>query len=248
MIPPETPIWSDQINFPAGVLALTLPWTTSVLLSPLGFFFGPVDRMEPQRRYDSSGYWCEYRLVGSSVDRILVYWLCDGRTGDDSANAASRHCRWNTRTSIVVGGTPSVGNDVESLQRDISEMGVGAGLMAVLVALDSPYHAIYAALTGLIVLPWSFIRRWKIEERLDFVWTMGSLLTHLCCWSSNDGCFVQFLPFGESSTEEYLSLWKMNAADLRVWWRHDFGTTLDARCFLGPNCHSDAHFVVFNCE
>ena len=42
MLPPETPIWSDQINFPAGVLALTLPWTTSVLLSPLGFFFGPV--------------------------------------------------------------------------------------------------------------------------------------------------------------------------------------------------------------
>ena len=42
MIPPNTPLWSGEINFPSGVIALTLPWTTGILLSPLGFFFGPV--------------------------------------------------------------------------------------------------------------------------------------------------------------------------------------------------------------
>jgi len=48
------------------------------------------------------------------------------------------------------------------------------------------------------------------------------------------GALYSLFPLGEASTEEYLSLWKMNAADLRVWWRHDFGTTLMRDASLVP--------------
>ena len=42
ILPPETPIWSSQANYPEGVLALALPWVSAVILSPLGGLFGPI--------------------------------------------------------------------------------------------------------------------------------------------------------------------------------------------------------------
>ena len=42
LFPPNTPIYSTMLNFPAGVIALTLPWTTGILLAPIGILFGPV--------------------------------------------------------------------------------------------------------------------------------------------------------------------------------------------------------------
>ncbi len=234
MIPPETPIWSEQINFPAGVLALTLPWTTSVLLSPLGFFFGPVVAWNLSvamilLAIGVSTAWLVRQLTNSwsigcamgglvMTQPMLLHAISDG-----------------TPEHLSLWGVPLLlGMTWKAFTQISPKWGVGAGLMAVLVALDSPYHAIYAALTGLIVLPWSLIRRWRIEERLDFVWTMGSLLTICIAGAAMMGALYSLFPLGESSTEEYLSLWKMNAADLRVWWRHDFGTTLMRDASLVP--------------
>jgi len=234
MIPPETPIWSDQINFPAGVLALTLPWTTSVLLSPLGFFFGPVVAWNLSvatilLAIGVSTAWLVKQLTSSwsigcamgglvMTQPMLLHAISDG-----------------TPEHLSLWGVPLLLGMTWKAFTEISpKWGVAAGLMAVLVALDSPYHAIYAALTGIIVLPWSLIRRWRIEERLDFVWTMGSLLTICVAGAAMMGALYSLFPLGESSTAEYLSLWKMNAADLRVWWRHDFGTTLMRDASLVP--------------
>ena len=234
MLPPETPIWSDQINFPAGVLALTLPWTTSVLLSPLGFFFGPVIAWNLSvamilLAIGVSTAWLVKQLTRSwsigcamgglvMTQPMLMHAISDG-----------------TPEHLSLWGVPLLLGMTWKAFTEISpKWGVGAGLMAVLVALDSPYHAIYAALTGLIVLPWSLIRRWRIEERLDFVWTMGSLLTICIAGAAMMAALYSFFPLGEASTEEYLSLWKMNAADLRVWWKHDFGTTLMRDASLVP--------------
>ena len=75
---------------------------------------------------------------------------------------------------------------------------------------------------------------------------MGSLLTICIAGAALMGALYSFFPLGESSTEEYLSLWKMNAADLRVWWRHDFGTTLMRDASLVPTAIPNANFMVCN--
>lgn len=234
LLPPETPIWSGQINFPAGVIALTLPWTTSLLLSPLGFMFGPVIAWNLSvagilLAIGLSTAWLVRTLTNSwsigcglgglvMTQPMLLHAIADG-----------------TPEHLSLWGVPLLLGMTWKAFKEVSpKWGVGAGLMAILVALDSPYHAIYAALTGIIVLPWSFIRRWKIEERLDFVWTMGSLLTLCVAGAVAMAGLYSLFPLGESSTEEYLSLWKMNAADLRVWWRHDFGTTVMRDASLVP--------------
>ena len=234
MIPPNTPIWSEYINFPAGVIALTLPWTTSVLLSPLGFFFGPVVAWNLSiasilLAIGVSMAWLVRTLTNSwaigcalgglvMTQPMLLHAISDG-----------------TPEHLSLWGVPLLLGMTWKAFKEVSpKWGVGAGFMAILVALDSPYHAIYASLTGLIVLPWSFIRRWKIEERLDFVWTMGSLIILCLSGAIFLAALYSFFPLGESSTEEYLSLWKMNAADLRVWWRHDFGTTVMRDTSLVP--------------
>ena len=144
-----------------GVLALTLPWTTSVLLSPLGFFFGPVVAWNLSiamilLAIGVSTAWLVRQLTDSwsigcamgglvMTQPMLLHAISDG-----------------TPEHLSLWGVPLLLGMTWKAFTEISpKWGVGAGLMAVLVALDSPYHAIYAALTGLIVLPWSFIRRWK---------------------------------------------------------------------------------------
>jgi hypothetical protein len=34
LLPPDTPIWSHEINFPNGVMALILPWVSGMLATP----------------------------------------------------------------------------------------------------------------------------------------------------------------------------------------------------------------------
>ena len=139
-------------------------------------------------------------MASSTIDRLLVHWLCHGRIGDDTTNALHAISD-GTPEHLSLWGVPLLLGMTWKAFTEISpKWGVGAGLMAVLVALDSPYHAIYAALTGLIVLPWSFIRRWKIEERLDFVWTIGSLLTICVAGAAMMAALYSFFPLGESST------------------------------------------------
>jgi len=40
LLPPQTPIWSNLVNFPSGAIFLPLPWTSGLLLAPFGAVFG----------------------------------------------------------------------------------------------------------------------------------------------------------------------------------------------------------------
>ena len=41
LLPPNNPVFTDHINFPAGATLLTLPWITGLLMTPFGYLFGP---------------------------------------------------------------------------------------------------------------------------------------------------------------------------------------------------------------
>ena len=234
LLPPNTPIYSHEINFPNGVIALTLPWTTGVLLSPLGFVFGPIVAWNLSiacilLALGLSTAWLLKQLTNSwsigcaigglvMTQPMLLHAISDG-----------------TPEHLSLWGVPLLLGTTWKACKEVSpKWGLFAGLSAVLVALDSPYHAIYATLTGLIILPWAFIRRWKIEERLDAIWTLGAVLG-ICVLGGGLLLSVYSLfPLGESATEDYISLWKMNATDLRVWWRHDFQTSVMRDASLVP--------------
>ena len=234
MIPPNTPLWSNEINFPDGVLALTLPWTTGILLSPLGFFFGPVVAWN-----------LGLALILLSLG-VSTAWLMRQMTGKWSIGCAVAGLVMTQPMLLhaIADGTPEhlsmwgvpllLGAAWKAFRISSPRWGLLAGLFALLVALDSPYHAIYATLTGCIVLPWAFIRKWNIEERLDFIWTIGSMAVLCILGAIFVVSIYSFFPLGESSTQEYLSLWKMNAADLRVWWRHDYQTSVIRDASLAP--------------
>ena len=52
-------------------------------------------------------------------------------------------------------------------------MGVAAGLSATLVALDSPYNAVYTMVIGVIVLPFALLRRREGPWFRQLAWTVG---------------------------------------------------------------------------
>jgi hypothetical protein len=235
MIPPNTPLWSNEINFPAGVIALTLPWTTGILLAPLGFLFGPIIAWNLSVAFMLLGFgmstaWLAKQLTSSwaigciagglvMTQPMLLHAMSDG-----------------TPEHISLWGVPLLlGSMWKTLRHSSPRWGVISGLLAILVALDSPYHAIYSALAGFLVLPWTLIRRWNIEERLDFIWAIGSVISLCILGAIFVAALYSLFPLGESSLEEYLSLWKMNAADLRVWWQHDFQNTVVRDTSLVPS-------------
>ena len=234
LFPPNTPIWSNFVNFPAGVIALTLPWTTSILLAPLGFFFGPVVAWNLSiaailLALGMSTAWLVRQLtdnwaIGCATGGLVMTQpMLLHAIGDGTAEHLSF---WGV--PLLLGAT------WKAFKTGAPKWGVLTGIFAILVAFDSPYHAVYSALTGMIVLPWSLIRRWNIDERLNFIWTIGSLLGIAMAGMAILLAIYSFFPLGESDPSEYLSLWKMNATDLRVWWRHDFQTTVIRDASLAP--------------
>ena len=97
-----------------------------------------------------------------------------------------------------------------------------AGVSVILIALDSPYHAIYTAVASIFVLPFAFIRRWSPRQRFELLWSMTTLLITLVlgailfCWS-----YTKASPSKALTGADKIGLLKMNAADARNWWQHD---------------------------
>jgi hypothetical protein len=159
MLPPETPIWSSQANYPEGVLALVLPWVSSVLLSPLGGIFGPI-----------TGWNLSILTMVWALGMSLA-WLVQVTTKSWAAGAVAGAAMISQPMLFhaIGDGTPEhvslwtipifLVAAWKALSEDVPAWGVAAGLAATLVALDSPYNAIYAFLIGIMVLPFAMIRR-----------------------------------------------------------------------------------------
>lgn len=234
LIPPNTPIWSFELNFHAGVIALMLPWSTGLILSPIGMLFGPI--------------------IGWNIGVFLMFlgfglstaWLSKTLTGSWPAGALAGALAMSQPMLLyaMADGTPEhislwgmpifLAFAIIALEKNKSRHAIFAGLMAIIIAFDSPYLVIYTLAIGAFVLPPAIYRGWKQGFRTEFIWTLGSFIAVILFGAIILISIYQFLPYETSDQAAQIELWKMNAADLRTWWQYEFQTTSSRQTGLAP--------------
>jgi len=227
LIPPDLWIRTSQINFPSGATALILPAATGLLAAPLGLLFGPV--------------------VAWNLSVALMLWAAGMATALLVRVAARSWAAGAAAAGALIGqpmllhaigdGTPehvalwgiplflalaSVALSARSIP-----LAALAGLAAFIVALDSPYHAVYTAVIAVFVLPVA-LRPWALRgggrsERSALGFTVLVLLATAGLGAALLGALYAGFSLEETSSTESLRLLRMNAADLHTWWRFDFG-------------------------
>ena len=148
----ELPWDSTRVNFPDGARLMVLPLASGLLLSPLGlldpifaynlilillvFSSGLATAWLTQVVSDS---WAAGFLAGTVLlaQPMLHHALADG--------TAEHMALWAVPLFI--------GAAWLALADQNPRWGVGAGLFSIVVALDSPYHGLYALVLGVAVLP-----------------------------------------------------------------------------------------------
>jgi hypothetical protein len=123
---------------------------------------------------------------------------------------------------------------LKALRSSALSWGIGAGLLAAVVALDSPYHAIYTALAGILVLPWAIKRPDTPARWTQFLWTLGTMIVFIGLSGAAIGLLYSSFPISEQVGYDQTSLLQMNATDLRTWWQHDFQATAVRDASLAP--------------
>ncbi len=210
--------WSTQrINFPTGAEVLVLPLASGILLFPLGIV-GPVLA------------WNLAMFLLVLATGLTVAWLtkvmCDSWTPGVAAGAMvmaqpmlHQAIADGTAEHVALWAVPLfIGATWLALHEQSPKWGIGAGLLSIVVALDSPYHGLYALFLGIFVLPWA-MRQVRGREKDLSLALLGMGVSAIAGIT-----FVMYLygrfesgPIDSLSTE---SLQKTNATDLRLWWRH----------------------------
>lgn len=233
LIPPNTPLWSEMVNFPEGAVALVLPWISGQLLAPLGGLFGPLAGYNLGLAvllwaagfctavlvYETTSSWPAAAVAGGAMlaQPMLLHAIGDG-----------------TPEHLAVWSVPLfLAAAHRALVVKTPRWGILTGLAAGVVVLDSPYHAIYALCTAPIVLPWAIGRLNTPAARSQLLWTIcAMLLVVLAC-----GGVVYAIYSGfdiSTSEDDSLALWQMNATDLRTWWKHEYLDTAVREASLAP--------------
>lgn len=234
LLPPDTPIWSKQVNFPHGVLALVLPWSSGVLLAPLGLLFGPIVGYNLGVAVimwagamgtawlvrSTSGSWAAGALLGAGMisQPMLLHAVADG-----------------TPEHVALWGIPAFFAAVhEALRRKNPTWGIVAGALALAVTLDSPYHAVYTASLSVIVLPAMLWTHWESSRRTDLMWTLGAMLAAAAVGAGVVAGLFRNFPLEEAVGLDRDARLHLNTADLHTWWLYDFGPDGDRAPSLAP--------------
>ena len=222
LLPPDTPLWSHEINFPNGVLALVLPWVSGMLAAPVGFVSGPIagfnltvalllwsaamgSAVLGWARTDS---WVAGGVFGIAVSAapMTLHAVCDGTPEHVAIWLVPLFLAAATRLLK----TPSV------------PLGVLTALLAILVVLDSPYHGVYTLLIGLFVLPWDLLGPWPTARKRAAPKSFAVAAVIVLVGAVGVGLLFRTFPIESPSASETFRLLKMNATDLHTWWQHDF--------------------------
>ena len=221
VVPPETPIWSTQLNFPAGVVALTLPWVTGILLVPISSIFGP--------------------FVAWNLGIALILWALGMSTAwlvKTMTNSWSTGCAMGgmmiahpmllysigdgTPEHLTLWGIPLVLGALHlALSSESPRWGILAGIFAFLVVMDSPYHAIYTIIMGFAILG-AFFKKRSPPQRLELMWSLGLLIGCCAIGAALVAGLYSYFPLEEAQPQEKVRLLKMNALDLRTWWQFEY--------------------------
>jgi hypothetical protein len=146
------PLWSDRVGFPEGVKLLVLPWLSSQLAAPLVWLLGAV------AAYD---LWMLTLLWASGLSAGLLARQLTGQPLSGwlaGCMVIASPMLW----LAITDGTPenvafwTVPLFLAALWRAVRgggpRWGAAAGLLAVAVAADSPYHAVFAAMMSPLAL------------------------------------------------------------------------------------------------
>jgi hypothetical protein len=226
----QSPWDTTRINFPEGVQILVLPLASGSLLSPLGWL-GP------------GLAWNLTMMILVLASGVSTAWLTkvmsDGWIPGVVAGAAvmgqpmlHQAIADGTAEHVALWAVPLfIGATWIALHEQSPRWGVGAGLFSIVVALDSPYHGLYALIIGLCVLPWA-IRMVRGREK-DFLLALTAMFVAA-------GIGISFVIYlygrfegGPIDGPGIATLQKTNATDLRLWWRH-LSPLLDTRDLSRP--------------
>jgi len=237
LLPPETPLWSHHVNFPEGVLALVLPWVSGILLAPAGLLLGPVSGYNfavgalifgvgfssAALIRTLSGSWAAGIAFGGAMlaQPTLLHSVADG--------TPEHIAFWLVPLFLAAGWATA----------DQGRVGLAilTGLLAGAVALDSPYHAIYAAVLGLIALGPMWVGALRGPRRADVVRALVALLIVGALVGGALFWLFQFFPIESRAVDDDGALLKLNSVDLHTWWQQEWG-------FAGPRDPSLAPTVI----
>ncbi len=219
---PDNPLRSFELAFPTGVWAAVLPLATAIFVVPIELLFGP-------------------ELAWNLIVVLLIWgtgmgvaWLARVVSGSWAAGALAGAgvCTQPMLLHAVHDGTPEhvafwgvpifLGLTSLSLSRRSWRWAIPAGAAALVVALDSPYHAVYSGLLAVLLLPWS-LGRPRRDQFSDLAMTIGVLAGSIAISAAMVLLLYRNFPQVAASSGPQPELWRMNATDIHTWWQYDWG-------------------------
>jgi hypothetical protein len=222
LMPPNMLLWSDQLNYPNGVLALVMPLISGLAAAPVSLVLGPIAGFNITillllwasamttaflgwARTDS---WVAGGLLGMAVPAapMTLHAVCDG-----------------TPEHVAIWLVPVFLACATLLLRNPSvSLGLWTGLLAILVVLDSPYHGVYTLLIGAFVLPPELFGKWTLSRRTAALKSFLIALGIVVIGAIIIGLLFRNFPIESPSESETFRQLRMNATDLHTWWQYDF--------------------------
>lgn len=217
LIPPDTPLLSRQVNLPAGAWTLVLPWASGVLAAPLGALLSPIAAYNlflagllwawawaaAGLARAVSGSWAAGLAVGLAMlgQPMILHALADG-TPEHAA-------LWALPASLALG--------LRALERGAAGAAVGAALLAIVLALDSPYAAIYGLICGAIVVGPPLLRRREARGETATGWAVGLFVVVAALGALGLAAVYAQLPLGTGGGSTARELQAINCADPARW-------------------------------
>jgi hypothetical protein len=217
----ELPWDSNRVNFPVGARLLVLPLASGILLAPLGVLGATLAwNLTIICLVATSGFAVAW-LTRTLTDR----WLPGLLSGAVVISQPMFHHAIvdGTAEHIALWAVPAfIGTAWLALSEQSPRWGVIAGFLSIVVALDSPYHGIYALVLGLTILPFA-LKTVRGRER-----DLGTAMASMVVAGGIGVAFIVYLygQFDGSNADapNVAKLQQSNATDLRLWW-HYIGST-----------------------
>lgn len=198
------PFWTDRVGFPAGEKLVILPFISSLLGTPLHFLFGA---------WTGYNLWILTLLVVSGV--ATAWWVEEVSKSPSAGLMAGVGMVVQPSVLLAItDGTPEhiafwslpalMGALWVTSRSPLRRWPLLAGVLATIVALDSPYHAIFA----LPLVPWALWRcTWRGRLRFGAVALAGAALV---------AGLYYMLPLAGPLDNRW-----DNAVKLSAWWQWD---------------------------
>ena len=138
IVPPQTPIYSNMINFPSGSLSLILPFVSGIILAPLNWIFGPIVAWNLAIAMLLFGYGVTTTVLSQQLTRSWSVGFFVGSVV--IATHISMSMSTGQLNTFLYGSSPLF---IASLWKSLQSISIKWALYGYpwfLIALDSPYH------------------------------------------------------------------------------------------------------------